>query len=111
MDQPELLKLYSAINVFRTTTDRLIPLQYMLVFLYVVIHNGCLQQVLEKATGISAASVSRALDKLGAEDRHGMPGLKLIKRVQDPDYYKRYRLYLTPRGEDISALIRSQLED
>jgi DNA-binding MarR family transcriptional regulator len=111
MDQPELQKLYSAINVFRTTTDRDIPVQHMVIFLYVVLHDGCLQQVLETATGMSGASVSRTLDKLGDVDRHGKPGLKMIRREQDPDYYKRYRLYLTAKGRDISALIRSQLED
>lgn len=108
--EPEFKKLYSAVQAFRSATVKDIPVQHLAVFLYVVLEPGCLQQVLETATGMSAASVSRTLDKLGETDRFGNPGLKLIKRVQDPDYYKRYRLYLTKRGELLANNIRSHLE-
>jgi DNA-binding MarR family transcriptional regulator len=108
---PEFKKLYSAIEAFRAATVKDIPVQHLAVFLYVVLEPGCLQQVLETATGMSAASISRTLDKLGDTDRFGNPGLRLIKREQDPDYYKRFRLYLTKRGELLANSIRSHLED
>lgn len=105
-----LTQMLNALEVFRTAGDRDLQIHFLVVFLYIVLHDGCQQQILTKVTGNSEASISRVLDKLGPVDRHGNPGLKLIRRERDPDNYKCHRVFLTPKGERVASLIRTQLE-
>jgi DNA-binding MarR family transcriptional regulator len=101
--------LLAALEIFRVVAGKDVPIQRLIVFLYVAAHDGCLQATLTKATGMSEASVSRCVDALGPTDRHGRPGARLISRKQDPDDYKRWRLFLTPKGQSIADLMLDRL--
>lgn len=103
-------RLLASLELFRVVGGREFPIQLLLFFLYVASHDGCRQSVLTKATGMSTASVSRCLDKLGSTDRHGNPGMRLIVRRQDPHDYKQWRIYLTPKGQSIADLMAQQLD-
>ena len=101
--------LLAALEMFRVVAGKDVPIQRLIVFLYVAAHDGCPQATLTKATGMSEASVSRCLDALGPIDRHGNPGVRLISRRQDQDDYKRWRLFLTPKGQSIADLMTDRL--
>lgn len=111
MSATAMRQLASALDIFRVAAGREWQIQLLMFFLHVAAHDGCRQSVLTKATGMSPASVSRCLDKLGSIDRHGNPGMKLISRKQDPDDYKHWRLFLTPRGQMMADLMATQLEE
>lgn len=100
-----LRRLLAALELFRVAGGRDHPIQLLITFLYVADHDGCLQATLAKATGMSGASVSRCLDWLGTKHRSGKPGLDLIRREEDPIYYKRYRLHLTEKGKRVAHLM------
>lgn len=106
-----LRRLSAAIEIFRVAAGQEWQIQLLLFFLYVAAHDGCKQSVLTKAIGMSTASVSRCLDRLGSIDRHGNPGMRLIVRRQDTDDFKSWRVYLTPKGHTISDLIATQLQE
>ena len=108
--QLKLRRLIAALEMFRVAGGREFPIQLLLFFLYVAAHDGCRQSRLIKAIGMSPASVSRCLDKLGDTDRHGNPGMRLIVRKTDPDDYKMYRLFLTPKGQSVAGLMAQTLE-
>lgn len=101
--------LLAALEIFRVVAGKDIPIQRLIVFLYVAEHVGCPQATLTKATGMSEASVSRCVDALGPIDRFGRPGVRLISRKQDPDDYKSWRLFLTPKGQSIADLMLERL--
>jgi DNA-binding MarR family transcriptional regulator len=101
--------LLAALELFRVVGGKDVPIQRLIAFLYVAAHDGCLQSTLTKATGMSEASISRCLDALGSTDRFGRPGARLISRRQDPDDYKRWRLFLTPKGQSIADLMSDRL--
>ena len=58
---------------------------------------------------MSSSSVSRNVSWLGPKHRLGRDGLKLVRREKDPRDPKRYLLYLTPAGKQLSSLIQSTL--
>ena len=101
--------LLAALEIFRVVGGKEFPIQRLIVFLYVATHDGCPQSTLTKVTGMSEASISRCLDALGPTDRFGRPGARLISRRQDQDDYKRWRLFLTPKGQSIADLMTDRL--
>ena len=103
-------RLLAALELFRVVGGREFPIQLLLFFLYVASHDGCGQGTLTKATGMSPASVSRCIDRLGDTDRHGNPGMRLIVRKVDDTDYKKWRLFLTPKGQSIADLMATQLD-
>lgn len=106
-----LHRMLAALEVWRTATDGYdLETQDLITFLYVATHDGCLQQVLEKVTGKSVASVSRTLDRLGLGKSPDKAGFKLVRREKDSEDYKRRRVYLTMKGERLASLLQSQLE-
>lgn len=100
-----LRRLLSAVELFRVAGGKDLPMQMLVLFLYVAEHDGCQQGALSKATGMSVASVSRCLDWLGAVHRTGKPGLGLIRRDEDTTYYKRWRISLTEKGRRVADLM------
>lgn len=105
-----LVRLADALWVFRAV-EKDLPIQVAHVFIYVATHDGCLQEHIPEALGMTDASVSRALDWLGKEHRSGKPGLKLIRKDKDPEYWKRYKVFLTPKGEAFAEQLNQSLED
>lgn len=102
-----LRNMLSALEVFRVAGGLHHPVQLLAIFLYVAEHDGCLQQALTTAVGGSEASISRCLDRLGTETVSGKPGMRLIRRERDPEYYKRWKLFLTPKGRQIANLMEA----
>tara|TARA_Y100001938_G_scaffold48727_1_gene67821 strand:+ start:430 stop:741 length:312 start_codon:yes stop_codon:yes gene_type:complete len=99
-----------AFEVLRAT-EREFPAQLVSTFLYVATHNGCRQEDLMEATSMSSSSVSRNVNWLGPKHRlKDREGLKWIYREVDPIDPKRYRLFLSRKGEQIASLLVKNLE-
>jgi DNA-binding MarR family transcriptional regulator len=107
----EAYRAYLVVEVLRATGEREFPLQLASTLLWIGAHNGCLQQDLVKATSMSPSSVSRNVSWLSSTHRLGKPGLGLVRREQDQLDYKRWRLWLTPKGEQLISLIEQHLLD
>ena len=97
-------------ELMRSTGEREFPAQLMSVFYFVAAHNGCKQEEVIKGCGLSPSSVSRNITWLGPQHRlEHRSGLKLVRRERDPHDYKRWRLYLTPKGETFLSLVEGFL--
>ncbi len=94
------MRAFYIVELLRSTGEREFPAQLMQVFFWIAAHNGCKQEDLVKACGLSPSSVSRNVTWLGPQHRlEHRSGLRLVRRERDPDNYKAWRLYLTPKGE------------
>jgi len=103
----ESLCAFNVVELFRSTGEREFPAQLMSIFLWVAAHDGCKQEWLPEAVGMSASSVSRCVTWLGPQHRlEHRSGLKLIRRERDPKNHRAYRLYLTPKGKSFVTLIK-----
>ena len=97
-------------ELMRSTGEHEFPAQLMSIFYWIAAHDGCRQEDLRNAVNISASSVSRCVTWLGPAHRlEHRSGLKLVRRERDPDNYKAWRLYLTPKGKVFSNLIASYI--
>lgn len=106
----QLYRCYLVIELLRSTGEREFPMQLASCFFWIAAHDGCRQEELIRATGLSPSSVSRNVSWLGAHHRlEHRSGLRLVRREKDPEDYKRYRLYLTPKGRQFQNLIEQQL--
>jgi len=105
----ELGTLCLAVNQFKVAAGSNPPLQLLQVFCFVAAHPGCLQQDMQKVTGMSESSCSRMVKWLGAKKADGSPGLCLIKIDTNPKYWKQNVLTLTPKGEMLADLIVQHL--
>jgi len=109
IERPALYRMYMAFEVLRAQ-EREFPAQLVSTFLYIASYNGCRQEDLMEGTSMSSSSVSRNVSWLGPKHRLGKDGLKLIRRSIDEDDPKRYRIYLTPKGEQMASLLEKTLE-
>ena len=90
----------------RSTGEREFPAQLMAVFFWIASHDGCKQEDLTTNCNMTASSVSRCVTWLGPRHRlEHRSGLRLVRRERDPDNYKAYRLFLTPKGKSFVHLI------
>ena len=104
-------RAYLIIELLRATGEREFPMQLATTFFWIAAHNGCQQEELTKATGMSASSVSRNVTWLGPRHRlQHRDGLKLIKRERDPDNHRAWRIWLTPKGQLLVNFLENQLE-
>lgn len=100
------LRAFFIVELLRSTGEKEFPAQLMSVFFWIASHNGCKQEDLVKRCNLSPSSVSRCVTWLGPQHRlEHRSGLKLIRREQDPDNYKAWRLYLTPKGQIFTQLL------
>lgn len=100
------LRAYYCVELLRSTGEREFPAQLMSVFLWICAHDGCRQEDLTKICNIAPSSVSRCLDWLGPSHRlEHREGLRLIRRERDPENYKAWLLYLTPKGRIFAGLL------
>lgn len=103
------LRSFYVVELLRSTGEKEFPAQLMSCFLWIASHNGCKQEDLQKACSISPGAVSRNVTWLGPRHRLShRSGLKLVRREVDPDNYKAWRLYLTPRGEIFLKVLEQQ---
>ena len=106
----DAFRAYLLIELLRSTGEREFPLQLASCLFYVLAHDGCRQSDLITATALSASSVTRNVQWLGECHRlENREGLKLVRRERDPDDYKAYRLFLTPKGKQWENLVSSCL--
>jgi len=110
IERPALQRMYMAFEVLRAK-EREFPAQLVSTFLYIANHNGCRQEDLMVGTSLSSSSVSRNVTWLGPKHRSGKDGLKLVYREIDPDDPKRYRVYLSRKGEQMATLLENTLEE
>lgn len=102
------MRAFMCVELLRSTGEREFPAQLMSVFFWVCAHDGCKQEELTKICNIAPSSVSRCVDWLGPSHRlEHREGLKLIRRERDPENYKAWRLYLTPKGKIFAGLLDS----
>ena len=100
------MRAFMVIELLRSTGEREFPAQLMSVFFWVAAHNGCKQDDLMKHCNISRSSVSRCVKWLGPQHRlEHRSGLRLVRRERDPENWRGYLLYLTPRGEIFTNLL------
>ncbi len=107
-DQPSEAchRAYKLCELLRSTGEKEFPLHLASLFFYVASNDGCLQEDLPKATGLAPSSVSRNISWLG--DKHRLDhreGLKMVRRERDIADNKRWRLFLTPKGQTFVRLI------
>ena len=103
-------RAYLLIELLRSTGEREFPLQLASVLFYVMSHDGCQQGDIATGTGLSSSSVTRNLQWLSESHRlEEREGLKLVRRERDEHDYKRYRIFLTPKGKGWMNLV-SQIQ-
>lgn len=78
-----------------------LPIQVLVVFLYVASHNGCHKKAMEEDLGLTKASGSRNTDWLARLHRLNRPGLNLITKEIDPSDKRMTVLKLTRKGKDL----------
>ena len=94
------MRAFMVVELLRSTGEKEFPAQLMSIFFWIAAHNGCKQEDLIKECNISKSSVSRCVTWLGPKHRlEHRSGLKLVRRERDPDNWRGYRLYLTPKGD------------
>ena len=102
------MRAFLVVELLRSTGEREFPAQLMSVFFWIAAHNGCKQEDIAKACNLSASSVSRCVTWLGPKHRlEHRSGLKLVRRERDPQNYKAWRLYLTPKGQIFVNLLEN----
>tara|TARA_B100000683_G_C12016109_1_gene360009 strand:+ start:100 stop:438 length:339 start_codon:yes stop_codon:yes gene_type:complete len=104
-----LIKLSYALSLFKAEAGGNPPTQLLQVFCCVAANPGCLQQDMEKLTGMGRSSCSRMIKWLGPTKMDGSPGLCLIKVDTNPDYWKQNVLKLTPKGEGLAERLADYL--
>ena len=108
MTSEAALRAFKIVELLRSTGEKEFPAQLMAIFFWIAAHNGCKQENLVKNCNMSASSVSRCVTWLGPRHRlEHRSGLKLVRRERDPDNYKAWRLYLTPKGEIFTNLLEN----
>lgn len=103
-------RCYLIMEILRSTGEKEFPLQLASCFFYVASHDGCLQEDVVSFTKLSPSSVSRNISWLGSHHRlEHRQGLKLVRRERDTADYKKWRLFLTPRGAQFTNLIEQHM--
>ena len=99
----QILRMHELIRI----KHKNIPVRYISIFLYIASHDPCQQSAIESGVGITQSTCSRGTDFLADQDRLGKPGLRWIKKEEDPLNATRMVLTLTQEGK---AVIRQMKE-
>jgi len=100
------MRAFMVVELLRSTGEREFPAQLMSVFFWIAAHNGCKQSDVIANCNLAPSSVSRCITWLGPRHRlEHRSGLKLVRRERDPDDWRAWRLYLTPKGEIFTNLL------
>lgn len=97
-------QLLELIGLFRALHP-MMPMQMAHTFLLIARYPGIRSSELIDITGLSQPSVSRNIAALTKIDRHGTPGLNLIKRTMDLQDPRVQRLKLTKKGKQFLSEI------
>jgi hypothetical protein len=88
VDYERLNSQVLALSAFKVAVGGDAPIRLFQVFCFVAANPGCLQQDMEKVTGMGRSSCSR-----------------MIKIDTNPKYWKQNVLNLTPKGEMVADLV------
>lgn len=100
------LALLEANELFRKM-EREVPSQLISCFYYVASHNQCHKQAMEEDLGLSTSSASRLIDWLGKTHRLSKnDGFDLVEKYKDDGNWRRVKLRLTVRGEQLLELLK-----
>lgn len=106
----DLYRLYLVMELLRSTGEKEFPMQLASVFFYVASHDGCQQEDIQIATGLSRSSVSRNVSWLSSHHRlEHRDGLKVLRRERDPYDFRRWKIFLTPKGQRWVNLIEHHM--
>lgn len=105
LDYEKLNSQVLALSAFKVAVGGDAPIRLFQVFCFVAANPGCLQQDMEKVTGMGRSSCSRMIKWLGPKKIDGSPGLCLIRIDTNPKYWKQNVLNLTPKGEMVADLV------
>ena len=106
----EAFRAYLVMELLRSTGEKEFPMQLASTFFWIAAHDGCKQEEVARAISVAQSTVSRNVSWLGTEHRlKHRQGLRLVKRVQDPDNHRAWRLFLTPKGKQFVQLLETQL--
>ena len=91
------------IDLIEPTGTRIsdMPLPVLMCFLYIASHDGCNNQDIAKATGMTPAAVSRNTDWLCAKRSLTELGMNLITKRTDPCNKRLKTLRLTELGRTL----------
>ena len=113
LDMERFFKVIQLIREIEPVESKVneLPIQTLLVFLYIASHNGCHKKAMEEDLGMSKASGSRNSDWLARLHRDNRPGLNLITKEIDPADKRMTILKLTRKGKDLVFKISRLLYD
>lgn len=97
-------RLTHAMEHFRTLAPDL-PLQTVHILILIALQPGITTRELMRRVRLSQSSCSRNIARLSHTDRHGEPGLGLVRALNDPVDPRRHVMYLTPKGEEFIAVL------
>ena len=86
-----------------------VPLQAVVVFMFVATYKNCTKQNVEEHFGMSTSSASRMTDYLSRYHRLGKAGLGLISKERDINDKRKTSLRLTRKGKDLVEKICSSV--
>lgn len=96
-DLSKLVRFTAAVR----TVNAVFPTQCLHVLLAVASRPGVTQRELEKATGLSHASISRNVNALGAHHRNGKRGFGLVAQVPSMADSRASNVFLTSKGLEV----------
>lgn len=107
--------LYRAITHFPAVhpSKREFPVQHLLVFLYVSIHERKTIHEIYTELGMAQGTVSRIVQQLSIYRNRKtgqLDGLNLLRTERDLDYPQRVAVTLTPKGEHLKQQLMKILE-
>ena len=100
-DLPSDLRNLIRFTAVARELDNLLPLQCLHVCLLVAGKPGITHTELRKHAGLSPASVSRNVAKLGSVNRKDAPGYGLVAQVPNALDDRALNLFLTAKGRDM----------
>lgn len=103
-------QLLELIGLFREQAP-MMPIQTAHIFLLVARYPNMRASKLIDITGLSQASVSRNIAALSKINRHGTPGMNLIKQTTDLLDPRAHRLKLTKKGKQFLSEITGATQE
>ncbi len=98
--EPRLKGLLKVLRLFQRF-DREVPIQLVICFVYIAMHDRCHKQALEVDLRMTNGSASRNTDWLSKYHRLEKPGLGLIIKTEDPTDRRRTLCRLSNKGKDL----------
>lgn len=99
--------LIAGLQSARENLDPEMPIQMLLMYLYVARYPGITMKDMGNRMDLSQASCSRNVAALSKVHRLGKPGLDVVEAHEDPVERRRKVTNLTPRGKRVLEALTS----